>query len=331
MTRGGSTLTPIFDALQFSSWDEAIFKQWREADMRAVHVTAAVWENSVETMRNLADWRRCFFEHDTLICPALSGADLDQAAADGVTAVILGFQGSSPIENDISLVETFHGMGVRVMQLTYNNQSLIGGGCYEASDAGVTRFGRDVVREMNRLGMIIDLSHCGEKTTNDAIELSQRPVAITHSNPSALHGSVRNKTDATLQLLAEHDGMLGLSLYPFHLPHGSDTTLDHFVKVVEYAISIVGEDRVGIGSDLAQGWKQADLDWIRSGRWALQTDLGEGSSQQRGWPQLPAWFRDSTSFPGIGAHVVEHMGESAAYKLMWQNWDRFFRVAMDPS
>ena len=154
----------------------------------SVHVTTAVWENSVEAQRNLADWRRRFEEHKTLIRPVHDEADLDRAIADDVTGVIFGFQGSSPIENDVSLVETFHRLGVRVMQLTYNNQSFIGGGCYETFDAGITRFGHEVIREMNRLGMIIDLSHCGEKTTNDAIEISERSVAITHANPASVHG-----------------------------------------------------------------------------------------------------------------------------------------------
>jgi microsomal dipeptidase-like Zn-dependent dipeptidase len=330
MTKEVAGLSPTIDALQFSNWNETIFKQWREAGMRAVHVTTAVWENSVEAQRNLADWRRRFEEHKTLIRPVHDEADLDRAIADDVTGVIFGFQGSSPIENDVSLVETFHRLGVRVMQLTYNNQSFIGGGCYETFDAGITRFGHEVIREMNRLGMIIDLSHCGEKTTNDAIEISERSVAITHANPASVHGSIRNKTDATLKLLAEHDGILGLSLYPFHLPSGSDTTLDQFVQVAEYAVGIVGEDRVGIGSDLAQGWSMADLDWIRSGRWTMVPDLGEGSPEQRGWPPGPAWFQDSTNLPAIGAHLAERMGEGLAEKLMWKNWNRFFRAAMKP-
>ena len=265
-------------------------------------------ENSVEAQRNLADWRRRFEEHKTLIRPVHDEADLDRAIADDVTGVIFGFQGSSPIENDVSLVETFHRLGVRVMQLTYNNQSFIGGGCYETFDAGITRFGHEVIREMNRLGMIIDLSHCGEKTTNDAIEISERPVAITHANPASVHGSIRNKTDATLKLLAEHDGILGLSLYPFHLPSGSDTTLDQFVQVAEYAVGIVGEDRVGIGSDLA-----------RDGAWPTSTDpVGQVDDGPRPGRRLAGATRlaagtslvpDSTNLPAIGAHLAERMGE----------------------
>lgn len=322
---------PTIDALQVSRWDESLFKTWRDGGVVGVHVTCAIWENAVETIRNLSDWRRRFKEHSEYIRPGLSGEDLDASLADGRTSVILGFQNSSPIENDVSLVPALWDLGVRVMQLTYNNQSLIGSGCYESSDAGITRFGREVIAEMNEVGMLIDLSHCGGRTTLEGIEMSERPVAITHSNPVEVHGSIRNKSDEALKLLREKDGMLGLSLYPLHLPNGSDTTFDDFCGVIDHAVNIVGEDNIGLGSDLSQHFDQDHLDWIRSGRWSRGVDFGEGSATNRDWPKSLDWFRDSADFVTIGEKLAERYGQDLTDKLTWSNWLRFFRDAFVPA
>ena len=104
-----------------------------------------------------------------------------------------------PIEDDIGLVESVHKMGARFMQLTYNNQSLLATGCYEKIDSGVTRMGKEVIKEMNRLGMVIDMSHSAEKSTLDAIELSSKPIAITHANPSFWFAAKRNKSNDCLK------------------------------------------------------------------------------------------------------------------------------------
>ena len=103
------------------------------------------------------------------------------------------------------------------MQLTYNNQSLLATGCYEKIDSGVTNFGREAIKEMNRVGVVVDMSHSAEKSTFDAIELSEKPIAITHANPSFWHPAKRNKSNDLLKTLSESGGMLGLSLYPHHL------------------------------------------------------------------------------------------------------------------
>src|SRR5262249_38747720 len=163
-------------------------------------------------------------------------------------------QNASPIENDIDLVELFYRLGLRILQLTYNNQSLIGAGCYEAEDAGITRFGRQVIAEMNRVGMVIDLSHSGERTSREAIDLSAPPVAITHANPASFHPVLRNKGDALLQALAARGGMLGFSLYPLHLPGGAGCTLETFTAMVARTAELIGVDHLGIGSDLCLGW-----------------------------------------------------------------------------
>jgi membrane dipeptidase len=319
--------TVVIDALQYSDWNRARFAEWREGGIDAVHVTLAYWEGARETLSRLGQWNRLFRRHGDLICPAYDGADIRTAAAEGRTAVILGAQNASPIEDDIALVELFHRLGLRILQLTYNNQSLIGAGCYEAEDAGITRFGREVIAEMNRVGMVIDLSHSAERTSREAIDRSARPVAITHANPASFHPARRNKSDRLLQALAERGGMLGFSLYPLHLPGGDACTLEAFTAMVARTAALIGVDHLGIGSDLCLGWGAEMLAWMRSGRW---TDPGE-SPEQPGWPDLPSWFRTPADMPRLAAGL-DRVGFAAAEvaQIMGGNWLRFFEDGFRP-
>ena len=186
--------------------------------------------------------------------PVHEASDILAAQKLGKIGIIFGFQNCSPIEDDLRMVETLHDQGVRIMQLTYNNQSLLATGCYEDGDSGVTRFGREVIKEMNRVGMIIDMSHSAEHSTLQTIELSNRPIAITHANPLSWHEALRNKSDAVLKALSESGGMLGFSMYPFHLNNGPDCKLDDFCGMIMDTAELMGIDHIGIGSDLCQNW-----------------------------------------------------------------------------
>ncbi|MEM7279125.1 MAG: membrane dipeptidase [Pseudomonadota bacterium] len=315
----------IIDGLQYVNWNRQLFAQARDAGVNAIHVTVAYWENSRDALFNIGQWRRHFTQHADLIHPVRDGADLDQAIASGRLGIILGFQNCSPIEDDLRMVASLHELGVRVMQLSYNNQSLLATGCYEQRDSGVTRFGCEVIKEMNRVGMLIDMSHSAELSTLEAIELSERPIAITHANPSSFHAAIRNKSDTVLRQLAQSGGMLGTSLYPFHLRDGSACTLESFCQMVYDTANLMGIDHIGIGSDLCQNWDYSTLEWMRSGRWAAQADYGEGSAENSDWPAQPAWFRSSQDFPKL-AEGLANIGFNPAEvtKIMGGNWHRFF-------
>ena len=216
-------------------------------------------------------------------------------------------------------------LGVRIMQLSYNNQSLLATGCYEDQDGGITRFGREVIKEMNRVGMIIDMSHSAEKSTLEAIEISQRPIAITHANPSFFHPALRNKSDAVLRAIGESEGMLGFSMYPFHLKNGSDCTVEEFCQMISQTAEMIGIDRIGIGSDLCENWDYSTLEWMRSGRWTLGVDHGEGSAANPSWPRQPSWFAGSKDMLTV-AQGLEDVGfaNTDIEKIMGQNWLSFF-------
>ena len=162
-------------------------EELRAGGVTAVHVTLVFWEDARATLDNIGRWHRLFERHGDLVMPVTTAADIETAKKAGKTGIIFGFQNCSPIEDDLALVQVFHELGVRIMQLTYNNQSLIGAGCYEKTDASISRFGRQVIAEMNRVGMIVDLSHSAERTSLEAIDISARPVAITHANPLSFH------------------------------------------------------------------------------------------------------------------------------------------------
>ena len=179
----------IIDNLQYANWSEKIFLQMREGGVDAVHVTISYHEVFREMVANIEEWNRRFESFSKLIFHGRSGDDVRRARQEGRTAIFFGFQNPSPIEDDIGLVEICYQLGVRFMQLTYNNQSLLATGCYEEKDAGVTRMGREVIAEMNRVGMIVDMSNSGERSTLEAIEISNRPIAITHANPFFLASS----------------------------------------------------------------------------------------------------------------------------------------------
>ena len=153
------------------------------------------------------------------------------------------------------------------MQLTYNNQSLLASGCYEEKDNGISRMGKEVIEEMNRVGMIIDMSHSGEKSTIEAIEHSKLPITISHANPNFWHNAKRNKSNEILKLLASKGGILGLSLYPHHLKNNSNCTIDSFCTMIIDLIEIIGIDHIGFGSDLCQDQPDSVVEWMRVGRW----------------------------------------------------------------
>jgi membrane dipeptidase len=169
----------IIDCLQYSNWSETIFREMRQGGVTAVHATIAYHENFRETVARIEGWNRWFERFPDLIFHGRTADDVRRARAENRTAIFFGLQNPSAIEDDIGLVEICHMLGIRFMQLSYNNQSLLATGCYEKEDPGITRMGRQVIKEMNRVGLVIDMSHSAERSTLEAIEISERPIANT--------------------------------------------------------------------------------------------------------------------------------------------------------
>jgi membrane dipeptidase len=316
----------LIDGLQYCNWSRAIFEQMRRGGLTAVHATVGYHEGFRETVRHLVDWRTRFRDNDDLILLARDGADIERARATNRTAIFLGLQNPMPIEDDLGLIEMLFDLGIRFMQLTYNNQSLLGCGWMEKEDSGVTRMGREAIVEMNRLGMIIDLSHAGERTALEAIALSRKPVVISHANPRWLCGSNRNVSGTVMQALREKQGLLGLSLYPLHLAGGSETTLRQFGEMASAAAEIMGAEHLGIGSDLCQGQPDSVVRWMREGRWTREANGGAS------FPPQPAWFKSNLDFPRLSEGLFAAGFDKDAVSLVLGGaWHRFLAGSLAPA
>ena len=314
------------DNLQYCKWSREVFKINREAGLDAVHVTVVYHEDYDEFLARVKEWDKHFQENSDLIFLGKSHEDIERAKLEKKTAIFFGFQNCSPIEDDIGLVEKIYEYGCRFMQLTYNNQSLLATGCYEKNDSGVTNFGKEAIREMNRLGIVIDMSHSGEKSTLDAIEISDKPIAITHANPNFWYKALRNKSDQLLKTLSESGGMLGLSLYSHHLKNGSDCTLDSFCEMAAKTCELMGVKNVGIGSDLCLNQPDSIVEWMRNGTWAKKKNYGEGSKKKQGFPKKQDWYIDARGFKNLenGLRKVG-FNEMEVNNILGNNWYNFYK------
>jgi len=314
------------DNLQYCKWSREVFKINHEAGLDAVHVTVVYHEDFNEFNSKIEEWNSHFKENSDLIFLGKSYKDIEKAKIEKKTAIFFGFQNCSPIEDDINLVEKIYDLGCRFMQLTYNNQSLLATGCFEDFDSGVTNFGKEVIKEMNRLGLVIDMSHSAEKSTIDAISLSQKPIAITHANPTFWHATKRNKSNELLEILSKNDGMLGLSLYPHHLKDGTNCTLESFCEMTAKTVEIMGINKVGIGSDLCLHQPDSVVEWMRNGTWSKSKNFGEGTKKRSGFPKQPEWFIDARGFLNLDKGLSKvGFNKNEIDGILGNNWFNFYK------
>ncbi len=314
------------DNLQYCNWSRKIFETNRAAGLDAVHVTIVYHEDYDELLIELNKWEKIFEANSDLIFLGKDFKDIEKAKLENKTAIFFGFQNCSPIEDDIGLVEKVHELGCRFMQLTYNNQSLLATGCYEKIDSGVTNFGREAIKEMNRVGIVVDMSHSAEKSTMDAIEISEKPIAITHANPSFWHAAKRNKSSDLLKMLSDSGGMLGLSLYPHHLKENTNCTLESFCEMVAKTAEIMGASKIGIGSDLCLDQPDSVVEWMRNGTWTKTKNYGEGSKNKPGFPKQPNWFEDTRGFANIEKGLKKiGFSDDETHGILGNNWYNFYK------
>jgi len=176
-------------------------------------------------------------------------SDLLRAKNRGALGLILGFQTTEMLGEELSRLAVFRGLGVRIMQLTYNARSLYGDGCLEPANAGLSNLGREAVQRMNSLGIAVDVSHCGQRTTAEAIDASAKPILITHTGCRAVFDNPRNKDDAALRALANKGGVAGIYFMPYLSAGPGPITVDDLLRHLDHAVGVCGEDHVGIGSD----------------------------------------------------------------------------------
>ncbi len=309
----------VIDGLIIAKWDRSIFEDMRRGGLSAANCTVSVWEGFSDTVANIADMKKLIRDNSELVSLVRSTEDILAAKKAGKTGIILGFQNAHAFEDNLGYIEAFADMGVRVVQLCYNTQNLIGTGCYER-DGGLSGFGREAIAEMNRVGIMVDLSHVGGNTSEEAILASTKPVCYSHCLPSGLKEHPRNKSDEQLRFIADRGGFIGVTMFPPFLKRGIEATVDDYVEAIDYVINLVGEDCVGIGTDFTQGYDKGFFDWIThdKGRHRRLTNFGKIIN--------PEGIRTIGEFPNLTTAMEKaKWTESRIRKVMGDNWVRVFR------
>ncbi|MDQ2140493.1 membrane dipeptidase [Alcaligenaceae bacterium A4P071] len=319
----------IIDGLQCGYFDRDVFERLKKGNVGCVTPTLGFWEGAVPSLESIDAWRQLVRANEDLVGIATTAAQIEALVAQGKVAILLGFQNANLLEGHIGFVELFADLGVRVIQLTYNNQNELGGSCYEEHDSGLARFGKEVIREMNRCGVVIDLSHVGNRTSREAIEHSTQPVAITHANPDSVYPHKRNKTDDVLHALRANGGVIGCAAYRNISGDEFCSTVDKWCELVARTVDIAGIDHVGIGTDKSHGTTQRDLDWMRKGNWTRGTDFGAGSAARPGKAAPPDWFKAVEDLGNVEP-ALARVGFNAeeVRQLTHGNWLRLYRTVM---
>lgn len=281
----------VIDGLVFFSDGDA--SSLKAGNLAAVNLTVTSPIADLEqAIDETATWLRRLEEPDSPWRLVRVADDIPAAKKAGKIGLIMGWQNMRPIADKLDRIRLFHALGARVMQLTYNEANFIGDGCLEERNAGLSRFGRDVIAEMNAVGIAIDLSHCGERTSYEAARASKKPVLLTHANAKAIANRPRNKSDEVLRAVAEGGGIVGLSVHGFMNWSGAakqPPSIDGFIEHVRYVGNLVGYEHIGMGNDYAS---------VTS-------------------PDATAWFRKMTAerYPGASAEFIAAFGNTAAKRF----------------
>jgi membrane dipeptidase len=226
-------------------------KEFRESGINAFHVAYGIGgtEAYMNVYRFVAGWNSFLAYHNETCKRIQTTADIDHAKKAGQVGVIIGVQNSEHFRKPDDVNE-FYQLGQRVSQLTYNARNMIGNGSTERRDEGLSDFGVSIVGRMNQVGMVVDVSHCGDRTTLDAMEVSQKPVLFTHSNCRAISGHVRSKTDEAIKKLAAQGGVMGITGVRMFVKGDEPTTVEHYLDHFDYVRKLTGPEFLGVGSDI---------------------------------------------------------------------------------
>jgi membrane dipeptidase len=315
--------------------DAADLADVRASGLTAVNLTVGSVGNYAKdydaAIESIAHWDAEILAHPDTLMRFRDARDFAEAKRSGRLAIIYGFQDATPFGEDLERLDTFRNLGVRIVQLTYNRRNLVGDGCLEPGDAGLSLFGRDLVERMNARDVLVDLSHCGRRTTDEGIALSKKPVAITHTGCAAISDLPRNKPDATLRRLADAGGVAGIYLMPYLRTSGQPMAAD-VVAHIEHALDVCGEDHVGIGTDgaisavqLTDEYKKAFADEIAARRKQGVSAPGETTAVYTFIPDLntPRRFETIASLlsrRGKSDRVIEKVLGGNFLRLFSETW-----------
>lgn len=317
----------ILDMLNVSKGNGDYFRSQKQGGTTAASHTIGgrrddwSFEDAID---GLADWMDIFRRKADEVIHVTSVNDIRKAKAEGKFGAILNFQNTACLGNDISRLDLFNKMGVWVIQLTYNYQCLVGSGCLERNDYGLSEFGIKVVHRMNELGMVVDTAHCGHATMMDAIETSEKPIACTHCDLKVFCDTPRCRSDEELKALALKGGVLGLNNIPGFMSETGRCTINNYLDQIDYAVKLMGIDHVGIGTDFVTGMGSGELfnseDWGEGGKYLADVHLYRDI-----WPPQSAHegFEDESKFPNVTRGLVSRgYKDDEIQKILGGNWMR---------
>lgn len=315
----------VIDALCFGrDWGEEVFVALKEAGYSGI-IESLDRQDLQTAIDELLMWRRRIEENSDKLILALSAGDFDSAKESDRTAVLMNFQDATMLEGDKDNVEALHALGMRSFQLTYNYRNLLGDGCLERTNAGLSEFGVEVVERMNEVGVMVDLSHCGRQTTLDGIAFSNKPVAMTHTICNALREHPRAKTDEAIKACADKGGVIGICALGYFVgpDPGGETTIEHYADHIEHAVSVAGHQHVGLSTDFPpqgispwatrESWYEPRLEWFKP-------------SYEVRWPPWIPELDSTNRFRNL-VPVLEKRGwsEGDLERLLGQNWLQLFQ------
>jgi membrane dipeptidase len=314
----------VVDALSADEdWDapEPILEAYKKSGVTAIH-TSLSNRNLNVAMRELAEWQARFDRSPDTLLKIGTGAQIEEAKKTGRVGVLLGFQNATIVESDVRNLDPLYQAGARCIQLTYNSRNLLGDGCTERTNAGLSDFGVAVVERMNQLGIIVDLSHCGEATARDGIALSKRPPAFTHTMCKAIYDHVRAKSDEQLKAIAGKGGMVGIATLGYFIGPTAETSFADYLRHLDHAVKVAGIDHVGIASDYSIRGIEATQ---TRERWYVPRLSSFKPSYRVRWPPWIAELDPPERFRNIANGLAKRGYASAQIeKILGGNWTRYF-------
>jgi membrane dipeptidase len=317
-------VSPLLDDPSFIDW-------YVEGGVTVASPTVGGWEPSGSTFANLGRWCR-FLKSRADIVLVRTSRDVLKAKQDGKIGVFFHLQGADPVESDLNLVDVYKLLGVGVIQLCYNVRNRVGDGCEEPDNAGLSRFGRDLVKRLNETKVVVDCSHTGLRTSLEAVEVSSAPVILSHANAHAVHPSGRNVADELIKAIAGSGGVIGANGFPAFVSASNKPSLDQMIAHIDHIVQLVGIDHASLGVDYywAQAGVMEDADALKVYR--KLNDSGLWSSEN--YPPPPHYYPTGVETPKQFEGFTEgllRLGYSAddTRKVLGENWLRVMRAVWD--
>ena len=306
------------------------WEAWDETGVDVVNFTIGAfgerpwsYENAV---RDLARWQALFDARPERVAKVLRASDAERARSDGRKGVILAFQNATHIGEDLDNIEFFHRLGVRIIQLTYNSRNLLGDGCTERVQTGLSQFGVDAVRRMNEVGVVVDTGHCSDPTTLDAVEASERPVMVTHAFCRSVSDHDRGKSDDVIRTVGESGGYFGVVTVPFFITDDPNPRLDHWLAHVDRAVGLAGVDHVGIGTDWGEELPKQLVDMLNEEM--SRAGFGFREEHRVDWAATLEGYRSWRDWPNLTRALVDRgYTDDEVRGLLGLNFLRVFEAA----